>query len=74
MIPNMVLVFFLWADMLKFLIIDESFDTDHVKTEPKPWEFRSKPPWQRLIILIGGVTELNLGFLIYSMVLFIWGK
>ncbi len=56
-------------------IIDESFDTDHVKTEPKPWEFRSKPPWQRLIILIGGVTvNLILGFLIYSMVLFIWGK
>ena len=56
-------------------IIDESFDTDHVKTEPKPWEFRSKPPWQRLIILIGGVTvNLILGFLIYSMVLFVWGK
>ena len=56
-------------------IIYESFDTDHVKTEPKPWEFRSKPPWQRLIILIGGVTvNLILGFLIYSMVLFVWGK
>ena len=56
-------------------IIDESFDTEHVKTEPKPWEFRSKPPWQRLIILIGGVTvNLILGFLIYSMVLFVWGK
>ena len=56
-------------------IIDESFDTDHVKTEPKPWEFRSKPPWQRLIILIGGVTvNLILGFFIYSMVILVWGK
>ena len=56
-------------------IVDESFDTDHVKTDPKPWEFRSKSPWQRLIILIGGVTvNLILGFLIYSMVLFVWGK
>ena len=56
-------------------IIDESFDTDHVKSEPKPWEFRSKSTWQRLIILIGGVTvNLILGFFIYSMVILVWGK
>ena len=56
-------------------IIDESFDTDHVKSEPKPWEFRSKSTLQRLIILIGGVTvNLILGFFIYSMVILVWGK
>jgi regulator of sigma E protease len=37
-------------------MIDESMDKDFLKSEPKPWEFRSKPAWQRLIIMIGGVT------------------
>ena len=37
-------------------MIDESMDTDQMKEEPKPWEFRSKPSWQRLIIMLGGVT------------------
>lgn len=37
-------------------MIDESMDTDQMKEEPKPWEFRSKPAWQRLIIMLGGVT------------------
>lgn len=56
-------------------MVDESMDTDKLKEEPKPWEFRSKPTWQRLIIMLGGVTvNLILGFLIYSMVLFVWGK
>ena len=56
-------------------MIDESMDTDAMKEEPKPWEFRSKPAWQRLIIMVGGVVvNLILGFLIYSMVLFVWGK
>ena len=42
---------------------------------PQPWEFRSKPAWQRLIIMLGGVTvNLLLGFFIYMMVLFVWGK
>jgi Trypsin-like serine proteases, typically periplasmic, contain C-terminal PDZ domain len=41
----------------------------------KDWEFRSKPTWQRLIILVGGVTvNLILGFVIYSMMLFVWGE
>ncbi len=37
-------------------MIDESMDTEQMKEEPKPWEFRSKPAWQRLIIMVGGVT------------------
>ena len=56
-------------------IVDESFDTDHTDSEPKEWEFRSKPAWQRLIILLGGVTiNFILGFLLYMMIMFVWGK
>ena len=56
-------------------MIDESMDTEQLKKEPQPWEFRSKPSWQRLIIMLGGVTvNLILGFLIYTMILFVWGK
>lgn len=56
-------------------MIDESMDTEQMKEPPKPWEFRSKPAWQRLIIMLGGVTvNLILGFLIYMMILFVWGK
>lgn len=55
-------------------MIDESMDKDQLAKAPEPWEFRSKPAWQRLIIMIGGVTvNLILGFLIYSMVLWAWG-
>lgn len=56
-------------------MIDESMDKEQMAEEPKPWEFRSKPAWQRLIIMIGGVTvNLILGFLIYMMILFVWGQ
>ena len=56
-------------------MIDESFDKEQMQKPPKQWEFRSKPAWQRLIIMLGGVTvNLLLGFLIYMMVLFVWGK
>ncbi|WP_224484932.1 RIP metalloprotease RseP [Robertkochia aurantiaca] len=56
-------------------MIDESMDKEQMAQEPKPWEFRSKPAWQRLIIMLGGVTvNLLLGFLIYIMVLFVWGS
>ena len=56
-------------------MIDESMDTEHLNKDPKPWEFRSKPAWQRLIIMLGGVTvNLILGFAIYMMVTFVWGK
>jgi len=56
-------------------MIDESFDTEQMSQEPQPWEFRSKPAWQRLIIMLGGVTvNFLLGFLIYGMVLWVWGE
>jgi regulator of sigma E protease len=56
-------------------MIDESMDTEHLNKEPEPWEFRSKPAWQRLIIMLGGITvNIFLGFVIYAMVAFVWGK
>jgi regulator of sigma E protease len=56
-------------------MIDESMDTEQLKEEPKPWEFRSKPAWQRLIIMLGGVTvNFILGIFIYIMILNIWGE
>lgn len=56
-------------------MIDESMDTEAMKLPPQPWEFRSKPAWQRLIIMLGGVTvNFILGFLIFGMVLFTWGE
>jgi regulator of sigma E protease len=56
-------------------MIDESMDKEQMAKPAEPHEFRSKPAWQRLIIMVGGVTvNLILGFLIYSMVLFVWGK
>ncbi|MCB9050247.1 MAG: RIP metalloprotease RseP [Lewinellaceae bacterium] len=56
-------------------MIDESFDTEQMKEDPQPWEFRSKPAWQRLIIMLGGVTvNFILGFFIYGMVLWYWGE
>ena len=56
-------------------MIDESMDTEQMAQPAQPWEFRAKPTWQRLIIMLGGVTvNLALGFLIYMMVMFVWGK
>jgi regulator of sigma E protease len=56
-------------------MIDESFDTEQMKEPPQPWEFRSKPAWQRLIIMIGGVTvNFILGFFLYAMILWTWGE
>ena len=55
-------------------MVDESMDKEQMKQEPKPWEFRSKPAWQRLIIMLAGIfMNLLLGFAIYSMMLFHWG-
>lgn len=55
-------------------MIDESMDVAAMQQEPKSWEFRSKPSWQRLLIMVGGVLfNLILAFFIYSMVLFKWG-
>lgn len=56
-------------------MIDESMDKEQMKKPPQPWEFRSKPAWQRLIIMMGGVTvNLILGLFIYCMIMFVWGK
>ena len=55
-------------------MIDESMDTEQMKQPAQPWEYRSKPAWQRLLIIVGGVLfNLVLAFFIYSMVLFTWG-
>lgn len=56
-------------------MIDESMDKDQMKQPPKPYEFRSKPAWQRLLIMLGGVlVNFLLGFLIYAAVLYTWGE
>ena len=56
-------------------MIDESMDTEQMKRDPQPWEFRTKPAWQRLIIMVGGVTvNFVLALFIYSMIMFHWGQ
>jgi regulator of sigma E protease len=56
-------------------MIDESMDKEAMKLPPKEYEFRSKPAWQRLIIMLGGIiVNVLLAFIIYAMVLFIWGE
>jgi len=56
-------------------MIDESFDKEQMKGPPQDWEFRSKPAWQRLIIMIGGVTvNFILGFFLFAMALWYWGE
>ena len=55
-------------------MIDESFDTEQMKQPAQPWEFRSKPAWQRLLVMVGGVlVNFLLALFIYSMILFHWG-
>lgn len=55
-------------------MIDESFDTEQMKKPAQPWEFRTKPAWQRLLVMIGGVlVNFLLALFIYSMILFHWG-
>lgn len=56
-------------------MIDESMDKEQLKQPPQPFEFRSKPSWQRLLIMLGGVAvNFILAFVIYSMILFKWGE
>lgn len=56
-------------------MIDESMDKEQLSKPAEAHEFRAKPAWQRLIIMLGGVVvNLILGFLIYSAILFVWGK
>ncbi len=56
-------------------MIDESMDKEQMKQPAQPWEFRSKPAWQRLIIMLGGVTvNFILGFLIFGALLYLYGE
>lgn len=56
-------------------MIDESMDTQQMKQPVQPWEFRAKPAWQRLLIMIGGVlVNVILAFVIYIGILFTWGE
>jgi len=56
-------------------MIDESMDKEQMAQPPQPWEFRSKPAWQRLIIMLGGVTvNIIVGFVIYASILFFFGR
>ncbi|MDG1451607.1 MAG: site-2 protease family protein, partial [Polaribacter sp.] len=56
-------------------MIDESMDTEQMALPPQPWEFRSKPAWQRLIIMLGGVfVNFILGIFIYIMLMYAYGE
>ncbi len=56
-------------------MMDETQDAEKLKQPPQPWEFRSKKPWQRLFIMLGGIiVNVLLAFIIYSFVLWIWGE
>ncbi|HVF82159.1 MAG TPA: RIP metalloprotease RseP [Flavisolibacter sp.] len=56
-------------------MMDESMDKEQMKLPPQPYEFRAKPAWQRLIIMLGGVTvNFVLALLIFAMILFVWGE
>lgn len=56
-------------------MIDESMDKEQMAGPPQPWEFRSKPAWQRLIIMLGGVTvNIIVGFVIYMGILYFYGR
>jgi len=56
-------------------MVDESMDKEQMAKPAEPWEYRSKPAWQRLIIIVGGVTvNLILGYLIYVFILFNYGR
>ena len=56
-------------------MIDESMDTEQMKQPAQPWEFRAKPAWQRLLIMLGGVlVNVLLAFVIYIGILFTWGE
>lgn len=55
-------------------MIDESMDTEAMKQDPQPWEFRSKPAWQRLIVMLGGITvNVILGIIIFIGLTFVYG-
>ena len=56
-------------------MVDESMDMEQLKEEPKPWEFRSKPAWQRLIVMLGGIiVNVIVGIFVYWMLTFAYGE
>ena len=56
-------------------MVDESMDTEQLAQPAQPWEFRSKPAWQRLIIMLGGIiVNVIVGFVLFIMVVGIWGE
>jgi regulator of sigma E protease len=56
-------------------MVDESMDTEQLSKPAEPWEFRSKPAWQRLIIMLGGIiVNVIVGFFLFIMVTFFWGE
>src|SRR5436190_12632944 len=56
-------------------MIDESMDTEAMKQPPQPYEFRAKPAWQRLIVMLGGViVNIILAIFIFISILWVWGK
>lgn len=56
-------------------MIDESMDTEMLRHDPKPWEFRSKPAWQRALVMVGGVLfNFIFAIIIYISMLSIWGN
>lgn len=56
-------------------MMDETQDAEKLKAPPQPWEFRSKPAWQRLFIMMGGIiVNVLTAFIIYGMILFVWGE
>jgi regulator of sigma E protease len=56
-------------------MIDESNDKEFLNQEPQPWEFRSKTAWQRLVIMLGGVTvNLVLGLFLFAMIFWVYGE
>lgn len=56
-------------------MVDESMDTESLKEEPKPWEFRTKPAWQRLLIMAGGVLfNFIFAIIVYIVMMYAWGE
>jgi regulator of sigma E protease len=56
-------------------MVDEQMDKSIIESEPKPWELRSKPAWQRLLVMMGGIiVNFFLGIFIFWMVLWYYGK
>ncbi|QIX60733.1 RIP metalloprotease RseP [Hymenobacter lutimineralis] len=56
-------------------MVDESLDTEALKEEPKPYEFRAKPAWQRLIVMLGGIiVNVLTGILIFTFITYLYGE